>query len=41
MRDKLVFLNKSDYTEEDWKKLSWQFGFDEEKSFVSIHIIID
>lgn len=41
MNDKLVFLYKNDFTEEDWKKLSWEFGFNDKDSSVSIHIIED
>jgi hypothetical protein len=41
MNDKLVFLYKSDFTKEDWKKLSWEFGFNDEDSSVNIHIIKD
>lgn len=41
MQDKLVFLYKNDFTEKDWTKLSWEFGFNEDDSSASIHIIKD
>lgn len=41
MQDKIVWLNKDDFTEEDWEKLSWEFEFSEDDSSASIHVIID
>ena len=41
MQDKIVVLNKDDFTEDIWFKLSIEFDFDNKDTRAYIHVLKD